>query len=134
MNNLILLAEDDEDDYLILRDAFGECPLDVELARVRDGEELLEYLEKAPLLPSIILLDLNMPRKDGREALKEIKSNEKWRHIPVVALTTSNMQSDVRHVYQLGAANFIRKPSSYSEMLRAIAAFQDYWFKVSLLP
>lgn len=130
----ILMAEDDEDDFMILRDAFQACAPRIGLERVRDGEELIERLRDGGRLPSLILLDLNMPRKDGREALKEIKQNPDWCYVPVVALTTSSMQSDIRHTYQLGITSFIRKPSGYAELLEVIRVFVRYWFEVSRLP
>src|SRR5574340_1676975 len=114
----ILLAEDDEDDYLLIAEALEESRLANKVHWVKDGEELLDYLyrrgnyakpEESPI-PGIILLDLNMPRKDGREALKEIKSDPGLRKIPIIVLTTSKAEEDILRSYDLGVNSFIRKP------------------------
>lgn len=113
---VILMADDDPDDQLLAKDALTECQLDADLHCVSDGEELLNYLhrrgrftdaEKYPL-PHLILLDLNMPRKDGREALTEIKAHPDWRRIPVVVFTTSRADTDIARIYALGA-NSVRR-------------------------
>src|SRR5215471_9287607 len=113
----VLLAEDDEDDYLLARDALAEVCFHCRLFRVKNGEELLDYLHrkgnfenpKEFPLPDLILLDLNMPKKDGRRALSEIKSHPNLRLMPVVILTTSQNHDDVLQCYELGANAFIRK-------------------------
>ncbi|HCU23449.1 MAG TPA: two-component system response regulator, partial [Deltaproteobacteria bacterium] len=96
----ILLAEDDEDHFLLARDAFQEANPEIDIRWVRDGEQLMDYLRQSPH-PHLILLDLNMPKKDGREALREIKSDPQWRVIPVVVLTTSQNEEDVLYTYSL---------------------------------
>ena len=139
---LILIAEDDEDDYLLTRDAFLDCSSDIDLEWVRDGEELMDYLRhkgnftdtEKYQTPSMILLDLNMPRKDGREALKEIKADPKLRSIPVITLTTSNAEDDIRYAYNLGVNSYIRKPIGFDQFLNVIKIFQDYWLKTVKLP
>ena len=127
---LILLAEDDDDDYFLTCKALQENRLRNQLIRVKDGEELMSYLrregqftepEKSPE-PSLILLDLNMPRKDGREALREIKGDEKLCHIPVVALTTSRADEDVVRSYQFGVNSFITKPVTFQGLVEAMKA------------
>lgn len=138
---VILLADDDEDDLLLTRDAFLENRLTNELKFVRNGEELLEYLthqgaynpDNAPK-PDLILLDLNMPRKDGREALKLIKSDSVLRRIPVVIFTTSKAEEDILNSYELGVNSFITKPMSFNDMLRITKSIGDYWFQVVSLP
>jgi CheY-like chemotaxis protein len=139
---MILIAEDDEDDYILMRDAFMEFCVDSDLFRVKDGEELMEYLhhegkfidaEEYPR-PGIILLDLNMPRKDGREALKEIKSDPELANIPVVALTTSSAEDDIHGAYRMGVNSYIRKPSAYGEFVDIMKVFQHYWHDVVKLP
>jgi len=121
----ILLAEDDPDDRFIIEEAFQESQFLGTLLFVEDGEELLDYLlrrgryaEKisAPR-PSCILLDLNMPRKDGREALWEIKQNPKLRDVPVVVLTTSDSQRDREYCAELGVCDYVTKPSSFNELV-----------------
>ena len=113
-----------------------------QITRVKDGEELMHYLrhqndfsnpEKAPE-PSLILLDLNMPRKDGREALREIKSDPKLRHIPVVVLTTSRAEEDVVRSYEFGVNSFITKPLTFQGLVDAMKALGRYWFEVVALP
>lgn len=135
----ILLAEDDDDDYLLTKEAFKEAKLINELYRVKDGEELMKFLlhqgqhVHSPR-PMIILLDLNMPRKSGREALKEIKSNESLKNIPVIILTTSKADEDILLSYQLGCNSFIRKPVSFERFVEMVKTFQHYWLEIVELP
>ena len=138
----ILLAEDDDDDYFLTAQALKQNRLLNEVRRVKDGEELMHYLrhqndfsnpEKAPE-PSLILLDLNMPKMDGREALREIKSDPKLRHIPVVVLTTSRAEEDVVRSYDLGVNSFIAKPVTFQGMVEAMKVLGKYWFEVVALP
>lgn len=139
---VLLMAEDDDDDYLISLDAFKEIGLDKNLRRVKDGEELMNYLYRnhpyekvsdAPL-PDVIFLDLNMPRKDGREALKEIKSHPVFRKIPIVILTTSNSPDDILSTYNIGANSFIQKPDSFEQFVELFKTVGDYWFHIVKLP
>lgn len=138
----ILLADDDPDDRMLARDAFEESRLRNDLDIVEDGEELMEYLEQrgkyagenARPRPSLILLDLNMPRKDGREALKEIKSSSDLRNIPVVVLTTSKAEEDILRTYDLGVNSFIIKPVTFDGLVDVIKAIGRYWFEIVELP
>ena len=138
----ILLAEDDDDDYFLTCQALQDNRLLNEVTRVKDGEELMDYLRhhgvylkaKRALEPSLILLDLNMPKMDGREALREIKSDPKLRHIPVVVLTTSRAEEDVVRSYQLGVNSFITKPVTFQGLVDAMKALGRYWFEVVELP
>jgi two-component system, response regulator len=135
----VLMADDDEDDRLLARDAFGECGVDVDLRFVEDGVELLEYLRgegrwSGCPQPSLILLDLNMPRKDGREALVAIKENPALRRIPVVVVTTSKAEEDVLRSYDLGVSSFISKPVTYESLLALIRTLSHYWFQTVRLP
>ena len=138
----ILLAEDDDDDYLLTTQALQENRLINGIHRVHDGVELLEYLYRqgaysdpahAPS-PSLILLDLNMPRKDGREALREIKANPLLRRVPVVVLTTSTAQEDIVRSYDLGVNSFVSKPVSFQGLVEAVKVLGRYWFEVVELP
>ena len=138
----ILLVEDDDDDYFLTAQALKENRLRNEISRVKDGEELMHYLrhqndfsnpEVAPV-PSLVLLDLNMPKMDGREALREIKSDPKLRHIPVVVLTTSRAEEDVVRSYDLGVNSFITKPLTFQGLVDAMKALGRYWFEVVVLP
>ena len=138
----ILLAEDDDDDYLLTTQALKENRLINTVDRVHDGVELLEYLhhqgEYASLgtapAPSLILLDLNMPRKDGREALREIKNDANLRRLPVVILTTSRAQEDIVRSYDLGVNSFITKPVGFHGLVDAVKVLGRYWFEVVELP
>ncbi|MBC7512208.1 response regulator [Candidatus Saccharibacteria bacterium] len=135
------MADDDDDDYLLTKKALGESKLLNTLIRVRDGEELLDYLHRkgefnelnAPR-PGVILLDLNMPRKDGREALKEIKSDDALRNIPIVVFTTSKAEEDIYKTYQLGVNSFITKPVTFDNLTEVMRTLGNYWFEIVELP
>lgn len=138
----IVLADDDPDDRQLTRDAFVENRLANSLDCVEDGEELLDYLHRrgkfenlgsAPL-PGLILLDLNMPRKDGREALKELKANPDFRRIPIVVLTTSKAEEDILRSYDLGVNSYITKPVTFKSLVEIIKVLGRYWFEVVELP
>lgn len=142
MTTTILYADDDPEDRMLTEEAFEESNLSVQLQFVEDGEELMSYLfntgkyqdqDKYPS-PDLILLDLNMPKKDGRECLKEIKDNEQLRKIPVVVLTTSNDEEDVIKTYNLGVSSFITKPVSFESMVEVVQSLNKYWFQVVRLP
>ncbi len=125
--NLVVFADDDADDRLLLQEAFEENNLKCTLDFVEDGIELLEYLERNAATPSLILLDINMPRKDGKQILQEIKTSAQWRHIPVVMFTTSKSPEDIRMCYDLGANSFIVKPSSFESLLNVTNTIGKYW-------
>lgn len=139
---VIVVAEDDPEDCLFIKDAFKEGLLVNGLRFVEDGEELMDYLRhvgkfKDPSSsprPGIILLDLNMPKKDGREALKEIKADPDLRSIPVVILTTSKEEEDILRSYNLGANSYITKPVTFAGMVDAIKSLGKYWFEIVELP
>lgn len=137
----ILMADDDQDDRMLAKEAFEENRLINTLSFVSDGEELIEYLtysgryqDADHVKPDIILLDINMPRKNGIEALKEIKGNTSLKSIPVVMLTTSNAEEDVVKSYDLGVSSFITKPVSFDALVKTVAEFSNYWFKIVRLP
>ncbi|GAB2533411.1 response regulator [Rufibacter soli] len=139
---IILIADDDAEDRMLVRDALEENRLTNEVQFVEDGEELIDYLhnrgkftdkEKYPT-PGLILLDLNMPRKDGREALKEIKSDEHLRVIPVVVLTTSKAEEDILRTYDLGVSSFITKPVTFVALVDVMKTLTKYWFEIVELP
>jgi len=138
----ILIADDDEEDRMLIIDALKESRLMNKVQSVSDGQELLDYLkgeqkfsdrEKYPI-PGIILLDLNMPKKDGREALKEIKADKTLRSIPIIVLTTSKAEEDILRTYNLGVNSFITKPVSFTGMLDVMKALNKYWFEIVELP
>jgi two-component system, response regulator len=139
---VILMAEDDADDRLLVQDALAECGWGGELRFVEDGEDLLNYLRQrgkhstpgcAPQ-PGLVLLDLNLPKMDGREALRELKAHEELRRIPVVVLTTSKAASDVGRMYDLGANSFISKPVHFEALVRVLRSLAEYWFNTVELP
>lgn len=139
---IILMADDDEDDRLMTRDALQEIKIPNDVRFVEDGVELLEYLRhqgkyqsvaSAPR-PELILLDLNMPRKGGHEVLKEIKSDESLRKIPVVVLTTSEAEEDIVATYDLGANSYITKPVRFDGLVEAMDTLSAYWFQTVKLP
>jgi CheY-like chemotaxis protein len=138
----ILLAEDDPDDRMLVRDAAAEGRLINELRYVEDGEELMDYLHqrgkfagaRAAPRPGLILLDLNMPRKDGREALREIKADPFLRQIPVVVLTTSKSEEDVFRSYDLGANSFVTKPVTFQSLVELMKTLGTYWLEMVELP
>jgi len=141
-NFLILMAEDDADDRLLVGDAFIECGSSDTVRFVADGEELLDYLLRRGKFenatdsprPDLILLDLNMPRKDGREALQEIRANESLRRVPVVVFTTSRADTDIEKVYELGANSFVTKPAEFEALVGTISRLTGYWFRTVELP
>ncbi|MEH6396961.1 response regulator [Pseudoalteromonas sp.] len=138
----ILMADDDEDDRLLTQDALAESRVLNELHFVEDGVELLEYLERKGKFenrdssprPSLILLDLNMPRMDGREALQAIKSNPNLKGIPVVILTTSKQEEDMVKGYDLGAASYITKPVTFDGLVDLMKTLGKYWVEFVELP
>jgi CheY-like chemotaxis protein len=138
----ILLADDDEEDRLMTKEALQESRLGNDLRLVTDGQDLMDYLQHrgryatpgdSPL-PGLILLDLNMPRKDGREALQEIKADPDLRKIPIVVLTTSGAEEDILRTYELGVSSFIRKPVTFEGLLEAMKVLSTYWFEIVELP
>jgi CheY-like chemotaxis protein len=138
----ILMADDDEDDREMTREALNNSRLANDMRFAVDGQDLMDYLRRegryldpasAPR-PGIILLDLNMPKKDGREALAEIKADPDLRSIPVVVLTTSNDEADVFRTYDLGVSSFITKPVTFAGLVAAMQTWQRYWFELVELP
>jgi CheY-like chemotaxis protein len=136
------MADDDPDDREMTREAFVESRLANDLRFVEDGEELLDYLKrrgryadpaKSPR-PGLILLDLNMPRKDGREALAEIKADPELRRIRIVVLTTSKAEEDVYRSYELSVASYISKPVTFERLVEVVKALGKYWLEIVELP
>jgi CheY-like chemotaxis protein len=130
----ILIADDDNDDCMLAREAFEECGAKANFARVGNGIELMDYLSgrslpEAPGLPNLILLDLNMPRKDGREVLLEIKAEPALQHIPIVILTTSEEPRDLEFTLNAGAESFITKPASFDAWVKIMKSLTDLWLR-----
>jgi CheY-like chemotaxis protein len=139
---IILMVEDDPDDIYLIGEAIDECQMNAQIYIVEDGEQMLDYLHQkgnysdpdlAPR-PDLILLDLNMPRKDGREALAELKEEPDLRGIPVVVLTTSSAERDMKDSYAKGASGFVTKPVSFSGLREAVCKIGDYWIRTVQLP
>jgi CheY-like chemotaxis protein len=138
----ILMADDDADDRDMARDAFAESHLVNDLRFVYDGVELMDYLKRrgryadaeASPRPGVILLDLNMPKKDGREALAEIKADPTLQNIPIIILTTSKQEEDILRSYQLHANSYITKPVTFDALVRVVSALGRYWLEIVELP
>lgn len=137
----IVLADDDPDDRMLATEALAESRLANDLVCVADGEELMDYLlgrgawaGRSGANPGLVLLDLNMPRKDGREALAEIKSHPDLRRIPVVVLTTSKAEEDIFRTYDLGVNSFVTKPVTFDGLVQVMAELGRYWLEIVELP
>lgn len=138
----VLLAEDDPDDRQITKEAFEESKLANDLRFVENGEELLDYLYRRGKYadpadsprPALILLDLNMPKKDGRQALKEIKADPKLKNLRIVILTTSKEPEDIEEAYGLTAASYITKPVKFKELVDVVKTLGKYWLEIVKLP
>ena len=139
---VLLMAEDDADDRLLVKEALEESRVLNVLHFVEDGEELLDYLrrqgnysdpESAPR-PGLILLDLNMPRMDGREALRAIKADPDLRRIPIVVMTTSKAEEDIFRSYDLGASSYITKPVTFERLVDLMRTLGHYWIEFVELP
>ena len=141
-NVVLLIAEDDPEDRMLTGEALEDAGMGEQIHFVEDGEELLDFLRRqgryqdlqGASLPRLILLDLNMPRMDGREALKEIKADASLRHIPIIAFTTSKAEEDILKTYDLGVASFITKPVTYDALVNVMKTVDNYWFHTVNLP
>ena len=141
-NRTIVVADDDADDCALVRDAFREAKVDAKLEFVADGNQLLDYLRQhseghsgsADADPTLILLDLNMPHKDGRESLLEIRSDFHLQHLPIVVLSTSAHPRDVLASYRAGANSYIVKPTRFADFTRLANTLADYWLDTVKLP
>lgn len=139
---VILMADDDLDDQYLAKEALSEAHVCNEMKFVDDGEELMDYLhhrgkfsnENLSPRPGLILLDLNMPKKDGREAIEEIKNDPSLRRIPIIILTTSRAEEDILRTYDLGASGFITKPVSFGDLIEVMRAIGKYWLDIVELP
>lgn len=138
----ILMADDDADDRMLTQEAFEENKLANELYFVVDGEELIDYLNRRGAYenpadsprPGLILLDLNMPRKDGREALREIREDPKLRSIPIVVLTTSKAEEDIFKTYEMGVNSYMPKPVTFESLTELVRVLAQYWFELVEVP
>ena len=138
----ILMVDDDPDDRLLFKEACEEVRLRNPIEFLENGEQLIDYLKRqgdyagrsGEPYPGVILLDLNMPLKDGREALEEIKTDPDLRHIPIVVLTTSKSEDDILSSYGLGASSYIVKPISLDRLMRVVNSIGEYWVEIVQVP
>ncbi|MBL7933506.1 MAG: response regulator [Bacteroidia bacterium] len=137
ISDSILIADDDHDDQYMIKQAFANIKFNANVQFVNDGVELMDYLNKRGkyhqqnlISPRIILLDLNMPKKDGRECLKEIKGNPNLKKIPVIVYSTSSNPDDMSYAYEHGASSYITKPYSYKELIHTMDVIKNYWFSI----
>ena len=139
---IILYADDDAEDRMLAKEAMEQSRIANEIFFVEDGEEIMEFLNNQGKyadmarypVPGLILLDLNMPKKDGREVIKEIRANPKLRTIPVVILTTSEAEEDIISTYDLGVNSFITKPVTFDALVEIMKTLRKYWFEIVELP
>lgn len=135
----ILIAEDDADDRFLLQTAFSENGFKDTLHFVENGVEVMEYLNRmldddTVQIPRFVLLDLNMPKKDGREVLKEIKQNPKLKKLPVIIFSTTNNEQEMKRCYESGANSYITKPNSFESLIKTVAALRSYWIHTTSIP
>jgi CheY-like chemotaxis protein len=137
----IVVADDDTDDLFMLKEAFSSLNFDREICTVENGEELLDFLNKKGKytntilpVPKLILLDLNMPKIDGRQCLRMIKENKEFCKIPIIIFSTSNNPEDISQSYELGANSYIIKPYSYNELVEIVDVIKKYWFSIVKTP
>jgi CheY-like chemotaxis protein len=135
-NSKIIIADDDMDDRQLIEKAFESLGLKEHLCFAHDGEDLMDLLQKkkSEMGSSIIFLDLNMPKKDGRQALKEIKNNSSLKKIPVIIFTTSKSKADVEFTYEIGANCFITKPNTFKSLVITLQKIMDFWLETATLP
>lgn len=135
-NGQILMADDDADDRFLVKAAFEDISISQSIIFFEDGDQLVNHLllTESGKNPLLILLDLNMPKRDGREVLKIIRSNISWNTIPIIIFSTSNAPDDIKSAYQLGANCYIIKPSSYEGLKETVLNIQKFWLATATLP
>lgn len=132
---MIFIVEDSDEDYFVALRAFKKAGMKNNIERAKDGVEALAYLQnKDNKLPNLILLDLNLPKKDGREVLNVLKQDEALKNIPVVVLTTSSDERDINACYKMGANSYIQKPVDIHGFIDAVKMLKNYWFEIVILP
>ncbi len=135
----ILLVEDNEGDIMLTKEILEEIAMDITLSVIKDGKQAIDFLNqneeyKSASLPDLILLDINLPKKNGHEVLKYVKENEKLKHIPIIMLTTSSSEQDINLTYFNHANCYITKPSDVNEYIEAISAIVNFWLNICELP
>jgi CheY-like chemotaxis protein len=139
-NVFILVAEDDADDRFLIQTAFDEKGYQDKIHFVENGVELLSFLDsmagrlEEADFPGFILLDLNMPKKDGREVLKELKQHHLYKRIPVVIFTTTNNEAEIKRCYELGANTYVVKPANFDMLLSVLSDIRNYWLQTASIP
>ena len=136
------LTDDDADDRLLIEEAFADAGITAPVDFSTNGQELMDYLSSQDAdnrsherpLPDVLLLDLNMPRKNGHQCIQEIRSNKELAHLPIVVLSTSAAEHDVLNAYRLGANSYFKKPANYSELVQLVKCLADYWLDFAVLP
>lgn len=142
MNKPILIAEDDADDRYLLQTAFTEIGYPEQIDFVENGIEVLNYLDniytsnnmEIKALPGFILLDLNMPKKDGREVLKELKQHPVFKKIPIIVFTTTKNEIEIKRCYELGANSYVVKPITFDALLKVVENIRSFWFQTASIP
>jgi CheY-like chemotaxis protein len=139
MSIIVLMAEDNPDDVELTREALDDSKLSVILHQVSDGVEAMAFLRKQPPYqdapsPDLFLLDLNMPRKDGRQVLEEVRADPQLKRLPIVVLTTSGATEDIGAAYALNANCYIQKPVDFGQFMRVVQAIEQFWFTIVKLP
>ena len=135
----ILLVEDNEGDILLTKEALEDAKIHIELSVVKDGKEAMDFLNKvgkyaAENLPDLLLLDVNLPKKNGHEVLKYVKGNEGLKHIPIIMLTTSSSEKDINQSYNNYANCYITKPVEVNDFLKVVATIENFWISIVKLP
>lgn len=133
---LVLFAEDDREDWMLIKEVMQECDCNIQVERVENGEQLLNRL-KSPngdRMPDVVMLDLRMPLMDGREALREIRKDPALCHIPVIVMTTSKLEADIFRSYQDGANSYVVKPINFQDLEKLLKDVKKYWLETAVLP
>jgi two-component system response regulator len=136
----VLIAEDSKFDQMILKRAFATANIAAELRFVNDGEALVAYLQSSiedkqeSPAPAIVLLDLHMPRLNGREALRQIRQDDRLKHVPIIMLTNSDNEKHVQELYRIGANSYVVKPNSFDDIVATVRQLEEYWFGIAKLP
>ena len=134
---MILFVDDDEEDHFIMLQYFKEVGKDQHVKFIRNGQEAIDFLERISddsVLPRLIVLDLNMPKKDEREALKELKQHPIFKKIPVIVFTTTKNEIEIKRCYELGANSYVVKPLTFDELLMVVENIRSYWFQTASIP
>lgn len=131
---LVLFAEDDREDWILIQEAMKDCDCKLRVERVENGQQLLDRLRDGHRMPDVVMLDLQMPLMDGQEALREIRSDPKLRHLPVIVMTTSKLEADIFQSFHDGANSYVVKPINYEDLETLLKSVKKYWLETSMIP